>query len=125
MMPTKNTLEWIVFAASGMLIAGVVGVLVYGAATGGNRPPSLSITRGTAENTAGGFALPLEVRNTGDTTAEDVQIEVTLTIGSETERSEAELPFVPHRSHRRVWVTFKNEPARGRLDARVLGYREP
>ena len=125
MMPQKNTLEWIVFAASAVLIAGVIGVLVYATVSSEGRPPSLSITPGTAQPTAGGFAVPLEVRNEGDRTAEDVQIEVTLAIGPDTERSTAVLPFVPHRSHRRAWVTFENDPARGTVLARVVGYREP
>ena len=125
MTPQKNTLEWMVFSASVVLIAAVVGVLVYAAVTSEGRPPSVSVTSGSAIAAAGGFAVPLDIRNDGDTTAEDVQIEVTLTIGSEKERGSAVLPFVPHRSHRRAWVTFKNDPGRGTLDARVVGYREP
>lgn len=125
MKPKKNTLEWIVFSISVVLIAGVVGILLYGTLTSEGRPPSLSITPGPAEVTAGGFAVRLDVHNGGDTTAEDVQVEVTLTSGNEKERSSAVLPFVPHRSYRRAWVTFKTDPARGTLEARVVGYREP
>ena len=121
----KNKLEWAVFAASLALIGAVAAILVHQYVTGGHSPPSITITSGDAVETNGRFALPLEVRNGGDATAEDVTVEVTLSWGEGQERGEATLPYVPYRSHRRVWVTFSRNPRQGQVSSRVVGYREP
>lgn len=121
----KNTLEWAVFAISLVLIAGVAGLLLRQQFTGGQSPPSIAVTAGAAVATAGGFAVPLDVRNEGDTTAEEVTVEVSLRWEGGEERAEATLPYVPYRSRRRAWVVFPRDPRDGRLATRVLGYREP
>ena len=125
MKTKKNKLEWAVFAASLALIGAVAAILVHQYVTGSHSPPSITITSGDAIETNGRFALPLEVRNGGDTTAEDVILEVTLSWAGGQERGEATLPYVPYRSHRRVWVTFSRDPRNGQLSSRIVGYREP
>ena len=121
----KNTLEWTVFAISLALIAAVAGLLLRQQLAGTQSPPSIAVTAGAAFATAGGFAVPLDVRNDGDTTAEQVTIDVSLRWAGGEERAEATLPYVPYRSRRRAWVVFPRDPRDGRLAARVLGYREP
>lgn len=121
----KNALEWGVFAVSLALISAVVGVLLYTHFTSQNRPPSIRIVLGTPERSGDGYAVPLDVFNDGDVTAEEVEIEVVLAGDREERRSAVVLAFVPHGSHRRAWVGFAEEPRPGRLRARVVGYREP
>lgn len=121
----KNTLEWTVFAISLALIAAVAGLLLRQQLAGAQSPPSIAVTAGAPVATAGGFAVPLDVRNDGDTTAEQVTIDVSLRWAGGEERAEATLPYVPYRSRRRAWVVFPRDPRDGRLAARVLGYREP
>lgn len=121
----KNRLEWAVFAASLALIAGVVALLLHQHFTGGDRPASLVSTAGSAVETAGGYAVPIDVRNEGDRTAEDVRLHATLKWDAGVETGEALLPFVPYRSHRRAWIAFSRDPRGGTLTVRVLGYREP
>jgi uncharacterized protein (TIGR02588 family) len=124
MRAEKNALEWGVFAVSLALISGVVGVLLYTHFTSENRPPSIRIVIGTPEPSGDGYAVPLDVFNDGDVTAEEVEIEV-LAGDREERRSTVVLAFVPHGSHRRAWVGFTEKPQPGRLRARVVGYREP
>jgi len=124
-VPEKNVLEWAVFAASGVLIGALVSFLVYSHVTGGQRPPSLRIVPGQPVSTAAGFSVPLEIRNEGDVTAESVQIEGTLTVAGEVERSRVEIGMVPHQSRRRAWISFSGDPARGQLSVRAVGYEEP
>ncbi len=76
-------------------------------------------------STAAGFAVPLDIRNEGDVTAESVQIEATLTMAGQVERSRVEVAMVPHQSRRRAWVSFSADPARGQLKVRAIGYEEP
>ena len=121
----KNTLEWTVFGASLVLIASVATLLLYQHVTSGDRPASLVTTVGSAVETAGGYAVPVEVRNEGDVTAEDVRLQATLTLESGTETGEAVIPYVPYRSRRRAWIAFSRDPRAGAVTVRVLGYREP
>jgi uncharacterized protein (TIGR02588 family) len=121
----KNALEWSVFAGSLALIALVVGVLSYAQITSGERPPSLRIVAGQPIPSGDDFAVPLDVFNDGDVTAEEVEIEVVLSAGGAEERSAVVIAFVPRGSKRRAWVGFKQDPSRAKLDTRVVGYREP
>ena len=121
----KNWLEWTVFALSGALIAALVGTLLYSHVAGGRRPAALVIRVGDAVRQGATYAVPIDITNEGDTTAEDVRFEVVLSDGGTSERSEGGVAFVPHGSHRRAWVTFSRDPAGATLRPRVVAYQEP
>ena len=122
---TKNWLEWSVFGVSAALIALVIGFLIFESATIGDALPDIEVKTGTSEARTGYFAVPLEVTNKGDQTAEGVHIEVVLRLGSKEERADLEIAFLPRRGAREAWVTFKTDPRQGALEARVLGYEKP
>lgn len=122
---TKNWLEWSVFGVSAALIALVIGFLVFESATIGDALPDIEVRTGTPEARTGHFAVPLEVTNKGDQTAEGVHIEVVLRSGGKEERADLEIAFLPRRGSREAWVTFKADPRQGALEARVLGYEKP
>lgn len=121
----KNTLEWTVFVISFVLILAVAGLLVYQEVAGGDTPASLVAQAGEPRETAGGYAVPIDVRNEGDTSAEDVRLQATLTWTGGTQTGEVVLPLVPYGSHRRAWIGFAHDPRDGDIQVRVLGYREP
>ncbi|HEX5720770.1 MAG TPA: hypothetical protein VF179_31740 [Thermoanaerobaculia bacterium] len=124
----KHPLEWIVFAVSLVVVAGTVGFLAWEAVQGkgGDSPALLSIELGRPEPRGGAWAVPVTVHNRGDETAEGVKVEVTLeTPGAEPEVADFEAAFVPRQSKREGWVTFRSDPARGRLSGRAAGYETP
>lgn len=122
----KHPLEWIVFAVSLVLVAGTLGFLAWDALQGGDTPAALSVELGRPEPRGGTWAVPVTVRNQGDATAEGVEVEVTLeSPGTAPERAGFEAAFVPRRSQREGWVTFRSDPSRGRLSGRVMGYETP
>jgi uncharacterized protein (TIGR02588 family) len=124
----KHPLEWIVFAVSLALVAGTVGFLAWDAAQAGGEdsPAALSIELGRPEPRGGVWAVPVTVHNRGGETAEGVNVEVTLeTPGAEPETAAFEAAFVPRRSKREGWVTFRSDPSRGRLSGRAAGYETP
>lgn len=122
----KNPLEWTVFGVSLALIAATAAVLVHAHVTRGHRPAAIVVATGTPLAQSGGvYAVPLDVSNEGDTTAQAVTIEVELSGGGAEERSQVELAFVPPGSRRRAWVTFTHDPGNRSVKARVLGYEEP
>ena len=120
----KNWLEWCVFGVGLALVLGALGYLVYDGATTGERPALIEIKLGEPAADAGGFVVPVLISNRGDTTAEGVQIEVTLE-GAGAERGEFTVAFLPRRSTREGFVTFRTDPRSGRLAARVPGYEKP
>jgi uncharacterized protein (TIGR02588 family) len=121
----KNPLEWTVFVVSLALIGAAAGLLVHQHVSGEHAPPSLAVTAGAPVQTAGAYAVPLDVRNDGDVTAEEVTVEATLTWAGGEARGETTLAYVPYRSSRRAWIVFTRDPRGGDLAARVVGYREP
>ena len=124
--PKKNWLEWTVFALSALLIAAVISFLVYETATIGNAPPDIQVQIGAPEPRTGYFAVPIEVMNKGDHTAEGVHVEIVLKGGGGNEETgDFEIAFLPRRGSREAWVTFKSDPREGTLEARVLGYEKP
>lgn len=124
--PKKNWLEWIVFAFSLALLLGTIGVLILEAVSSGDRPPDPYPTLGPAEAHDGYFAIPVTVENRGDTTAENVHVAVELKLpGGESERGEFDLPYLPRRAKRHAYVTFRHDPAQGKLEPMILGYQKP
>ena len=123
--PRKNWVEWSVFALSAALILAVVGFLIYETAAIGNAPPDIHLQVGKPEVRTGYFAVPIEVVNKGDHTAEGVHVEVMLRSGGKEETGDFEIQFLPRRGSREAWVTFKSDPRQGQLEARVLGYEKP
>jgi uncharacterized protein (TIGR02588 family) len=126
-IPRKNTLEWMVFAISLLLVLGVIGYLILASIRLGEGPPNLAVELGQiipAET--GKFIVPVTVYNHGDQTAVDVTVEVVLMRGEEeVETAQVTLPLVPYNSDRQGVVTFSEDPRQDRLEARVVGYLLP
>jgi uncharacterized protein (TIGR02588 family) len=125
-LPQKNWLEWSVFAVSLLLVAGVIAYLAYDAATLGHTPPSMEVRLGAPEQRASAYAIPVSVTNQGDQTAEGVVVEVVLERGEQQEQAQFELAFVPRRSTRQGWVTFRTDPrSADQVSGHVLGFESP
>ncbi len=126
--PTKNVLEWSVFAASSVIVLATVAYLVWSAVEREHRPPDLHVYTGAAiPNTRRDFwRIPIVVRNVGDTTAEEVAVELVLEkAGRDVETATVAIAFVPRHSEREGWATFRQDPRCCTLRARAAGYAEP
>jgi uncharacterized protein (TIGR02588 family) len=123
----KNWLEWIVFAASLVLVLSTLGYLVYDVATIGEVPPNIEVQLGQPQPQSNRFLVPLSVTNRGGETAQGVHVEVTLESGGkEQESADFEIAFLPRSSTREGWVTFKTDPRSvEQMQARVLGFEKP
>lgn len=123
----RNWLEWIVFSICAVIVLFVAGALIYDASQNGTSQPIVSVELGSGERAGEGYMVPVTVRNDGDASAEEVEVEVTLTseAGGE-EKSSLTFQFLPRRSHRKGWVLFMDNPAMGaELKARTVGFRHP
>lgn len=122
----KNPLEWTVFAAALAIVAGCVALLVMMMLRTKDAPPELVVTVGRAERVSSGFRIPVQVRNDGDETAEQVLIDVTLeSAGEEMDRAELTIAFVPRRSVRHGFVVFGRDPQCCKITARATGFEVP
>ena len=125
-VPEKNRLEWMVFAASALVITIVLGTLVVFEVRRPETPPELHVRTTETRAMTAGFVVGVEVENRGGETAANAVIELELTgAGGPAERVELHLPFVPHGAVRTGEVIFRANPADGTVRARVLGYERP
>lgn len=123
--PDKNWLEWTVFSFGLALVVATLGFLAFEAATLGSAPPSVEVRLGQPRRLNNGHAVPVTVANHGDATAEGVTVEVTLQHAGKQESGELVVAFLPRRSKREGWVTFKSDPREGKLEAHVKGFEVP
>ncbi len=126
MKAKKNALEWTVFAASVLIIGGVVALLVRGAMQSNEKQPDLKIETGAPVRSSDGYTVPVIVRNEGSGTAEQARIRMALVEnGRDVETAELVITFVPRQSRREGWVVFRRDPACCTVAARTLAYEKP
>lgn len=120
----KRNAPWLerVAATLGAAIAlCLVGVLGWEAMQGPGRPPMVSVAVERVTATEGGYTVEVRAHNRSSTTAADVVIEAEL--GAE--RGETTLDYLPGRSSRTAGFFFEQDPRRGALKVRALGYTTP
>ena len=113
------------FGLSVVIILAVVSVLAFEAITGADSPPQLTISLGDVVAQPAGYSIPLTVENTGGTTAENINLELTLQTDGEEEIGECQIAFVPRQSSGECWAMLSTDPEGGELKARVLGFEQP
>jgi uncharacterized protein (TIGR02588 family) len=124
--PEKNAVEWGVFGVSAIILAATVIYLAVSAMREKKLPPDLRITTAAAVAAHGGHRVEVTVANNGDTSAEQVQIEIALRRGDEeVERAELEIMYVPRKSERKGFVTFRTDPRCCSVTSRAMSYDVP
>lgn len=123
----KNVLEWTVFGASLTLVLTILGYLIYHTIIYTPGSPDLYITYVHDPSTNAPHRYFLRVKNEGQETAEEVQIEMVLEQnGKELEVAAMTIPYVPKKSTREGWVIFSKNPSEAdTLYARVVSYKRP
>jgi uncharacterized protein (TIGR02588 family) len=119
-------LEWTAAGLGLLLTLCVLGYSVWEGVSGGNGPPSLTVTGGDPERTAGGFVVPLVVRNESYATAAAVEVRASLQqAGRVVEERRATFTYVPGRGKAKGGVVFQADPSSGRLVLEPEGYQDP
>jgi uncharacterized protein (TIGR02588 family) len=121
--------EWGVAAVGGLILAGIIGFLVYEAiARPPQTKPEITATGGEVVKLASGtFLVPITVKNTGHETGAGVTVTGALigNDGAAIEVSAVTFAFVPQHSRETGGLYFSTDPARYRLEMRVEGYTDP
>jgi uncharacterized protein (TIGR02588 family) len=118
--------EWIVATIGLVLVAGVIGFLLYEAFSGNRLPPDVKFSVDSVVQTRNGYLAKITAVNEGGITAEGVDIEGELKRGTETiERSQTTIDYLPPRSNKKAGLFFTRDPRQFELHVRPLGYEEP
>ena len=118
--------EWIVAGVGLVLVASVIGFLIYEAFTGKRLPPDVKLSVDSVVEIRNGFLVRITAVNEGGMTAEGVIVEAELRSGTEpVERSRTTIDYLPPRSEKRVGLFFTRDPRQLDLRVRSLGYEEP
>ncbi len=118
--------EWVVAGIGLVLVAGVIGFLLYEAFSGNGLPPDVKLSVESVVQIRNGYLVRITAVNEGGQTAEGVDIEGELRTGTESlERSRTTIDYLPPRSKKRLGLFFTRDPRRFQLDVRSLGYEEP
>ena len=118
--------EWIVAAVGFVLVAGVIGWLLYEALSGNRLPPDVKLSVVSVVQTGNGYLVRITAVNEGGMTAEGVIVEAEIRSGTEpVERSRTTIDYLPPRSEKRAGLFFTRDPRQFELQVRSLGYEEP
>lgn len=121
----KNALEWTVFAVALVLVLATFGYLVRESLTTDPGPPDVTVSLGAPVPGAGGHLVPVTAENRGAGTAEEVRITIRLEGASPMEEAVLTLPYLPRGARRSGWVTFRGDPASGRLEVAGVAFQAP
>lgn len=122
----KNWLEWVVLVISTVAVLAVVGFLIVDGISDDGHPPEPTVTlheaRAYASN--GGWFLPADVFNRGDSAAEAVVLRATATVAGDEEESDVTLDYLPAGTRVEIAFAFSAEPE-GEVSVHPVGFRLP
>lgn len=119
-------LEWVIACIGLLLVAGVLGLLLYKAIWGEKSPPQIAVRVISIVPVQNGYLVQFRAVNQGGSTAEGVVIGGELTRSAETvESSHTTLDYLPANSERGGGLFFTHDPRQFDLQMRAFGYEEP
>lgn len=126
--PDRSTAEWITLAISSLIVGALVALTSYFFLTGSSAPAVIEVEPRPDETFQSGsrFSLPVDVRNLGDATGEDVKVRVTLTHpDGRQETAEWQVQFLSGGGTSHGVAVFGSDPRQGQIEAGVVSYLEP
>ncbi len=123
----RSPAEWTTFSIALLILAAIVGLVIYKWLTQKNQPPVLSISSSSEIREAPGqYYVPFSVKNTGGETAESVQVIAELRINGDVEESGEQLiDFLASGEKEEGAFVFSRNPRQGKLVVRVASYKRP
>lgn len=118
--------ERVVAAISLMLVAGLLGYLLYEVLAGDHSPPDIVVEIVEIRENGNDWLVLFQAWNHGGTTASGVAIEGQLSrFGITVESAQVTLDFIPAKSSRRGGLYFQNDPSDRDLELQTSGYVLP
>ena len=119
----RTVAEWVSLSVSLLLVASIVGVIVWLWATEPQGPARFTVERGAVRREAGRFYLPVAVTNAGGEAVEQVRVEGRPANGLQYERPSTTIDFLPVRAREEVVLVFRSDPAGASVE--VVSYQRP
>jgi len=119
--------EVITFAVASLIVAILIGLILFLWVTQDSQPPALSVTMEDAvRQVQGKYYVPFTVTNAGGGTAESVQVVGELRVDGEVaESGEQEVDFLSSGEKEEGAFIFNRNPADADLSIRVTSYKLP
>ncbi len=123
----KSWLEWFAGGVGLLLALVLIGTIGYQAVRGdSSSPPQLEFDVSSVGPSGNYYLVEVEARNRTEATAQQVNVEVTLTReGQEVQTAQLTFDYVPGGSKVKGGVYFSKDPGTGKLSVRPLGYSQP
>ena len=115
--------EWVSLSVSLLLLAGIVGVIVWLWAAEPKGQPRFTIERGAARQEGGLFHVPVAVTNAGGEAVAQVRVEGRQAEGLREERPATTINFLPVRAREEVVLIFRSDPSEASVE--VVSYQRP
>ncbi|MDX1541932.1 MAG: hypothetical protein R3349_11080 [Geminicoccaceae bacterium] len=120
------TLEWIIGGCGAVLVALIVGYLVFAALGRDETPPDVRLRVLEIRPLGESFVVRFEARNDGSLAAASLVVEGELELpGGETQTGEATIDYLPPRSSREAALVFPSDPTQGTLTLTPIGFAQP
>lgn len=121
-----GTIEWLLGALSAVVVAAMIGFLLYQALAVGRPAPEFETTVRNIELRGGAYHVVFRALNRGQETVAGVTVVGRLVDGERRlESSTVTLDYLPAQSERQGALLFRNDPNEHRLELEIQGYREP
>ena len=124
----RSAAEWITFGIVLLILAGIVGSLLWYALRPGTDVASfeVQVDQAATEEREDRFYVPLHIRNTGTATAEDVIVRAAIMQGDEAvEEVELTFRFVAGGEEADGVAVFEQDPRGATVEASVTSYLQP
>lgn len=119
-------LEWVVGVLGALIVAALVGYLVWSAVARDETPPDVRLQVIGIQELPEGYLVRFAAENQGSQAAAALLIEGELELpDGETETGEATIDYLPPRSTREAALVFRNDPVSGDLTIRPKGFTRP
>jgi uncharacterized protein (TIGR02588 family) len=123
----RSFAEWITLSIASLIVASIVGLVLYSWLKVGNLPPVLAIEQsGKIRQAEGNFYVPFTLTNKGGETADAVRVTAELRIDGKVEqRGEQQIDFLAGGEAEEGVFLFSRNPQSGELSLRVASYQKP
>jgi uncharacterized protein (TIGR02588 family) len=121
----RTSAEWLTFAVSAAVLLVVMGLVALQIPTEDKPPLPVARITSFGEERGESYVVVVEVENRGDTTAENIQVSVSLETEEATVEGDQTIDFLAGEEKHEIEFLFDENPSSGELDVRVTGYGIP
>ena len=116
--------EWVTFAVASVIVLAVIGAILLQVPRS-VAPAAPAVEVGRVQERNGAFFVPVVVTNEGDDTAQNVQVNATLTLDDGEVTADQVVDFLAGGEQEELEFVFEDDPDGGELDVVVGGFSLP